>query len=171
MPTDNPEHCHGECYICCSVFCFEHIAKSKKSVLALTCMVEYCDNLLCGKCTVSEEERSGSVGSYCFSCEKHMCNKCFFEDSFVGCQDCGIVFCCENYRLSHWNCDTRDVPYCLDFFEGHAAIIFDSCKAPNKCKYCVNVLDECPQCGHWPLEYDDTRIQEEIVVNMSSSDE
>jgi hypothetical protein len=52
-----------------------------------------CDNLLCGKCTVSEEERSGRVGSYCFACEKHMCNQCFFEDAFVGCQDCGIVLC------------------------------------------------------------------------------
>jgi hypothetical protein len=91
MPTDNPLHCHGECYSCCSLFCYEHIAKSKKSVLALTCMVEYCDNLLCGKCTVSEEKRSGRVGSYCLACEKHMCNQCFFEDAFVGCQDCGIA--------------------------------------------------------------------------------
>jgi hypothetical protein len=78
MPTYNPLHCHGECYSCCSVFCYEHITKSKKSVLGLTCMVEYCDNLLCGKCTVSEEKRSGRVGSYCFACEKHMWNQFFF---------------------------------------------------------------------------------------------
>jgi hypothetical protein len=70
MPTDNPLHCHGECYSFCSVFCYEHIAKSNKSVLALTCMVEYCDNLLCGKRTVSEEKRSGRVGSYCSPARK-----------------------------------------------------------------------------------------------------
>jgi hypothetical protein len=100
-----------------------------------------------------------------------MCNQCFFEDAFAGCQDCGIVLCRENYRLCHRDCDTCDVPYCVDCFEGHAARIFDSCKAPTKCQDCVNVLDECPQCGDRPLEYHDTRRQEEIVANMSSSDE
>jgi hypothetical protein len=93
MPTDNLSHCHGECYSCCSVFLYEHIAKLKKSVLSLTCMVEYCDNLMCEKCTVSEEEGSGRVESYCFACENHMRNQCFFEDACVGCQDCGIVLC------------------------------------------------------------------------------
>jgi hypothetical protein len=171
MPTYNPLHCHGECYSCCSVFCYEHIAKSKKSVLALTCMVEYCDNLLCGNCTVSEKKRSGRVGSYCFACEKHMCNQCFFEDAFVGCQDCDIVLCRENSRLCHWDCDTCEVPYCLNFFEGHAARICDSFKAPTKCQDCVNVLDDCPRCGDRPLEYDDTCRQEDIVANMSSSDD
>jgi hypothetical protein len=33
------------------------------------------------------------------------------------------------------------------------------------------VIDECPQCGYQPLEYDDTHHQEDIVANMSSSDE
>jgi hypothetical protein len=92
MPTDNPLHCHRECYSCCSVFCFEHISKSKKSVLALTCMVEYCGNLLCSKCTVSDEERSGSIGYYCFACEKHMCNQCFFEYAFLVVKT--MVLCC-----------------------------------------------------------------------------
>jgi hypothetical protein len=100
-----------------------------------------------------------------------MCNQCFFEDSFVGCKECDIVLCCENSRLCHWDCDTCDVPYCLDFFKGHAAIICDCCDAPTKCQYCVNVLNECPQCGDRLLEYDDTRRQDEIVANMSSSDE
>jgi hypothetical protein len=31
-------------------------------VLALTCMAEYCDNLLCGKCTVSEEKGVDALG-------------------------------------------------------------------------------------------------------------
>jgi hypothetical protein len=62
MPKDDQLHRHGECYSCFIVFCFEHIAKSKKNMLALACMVKYCDNILCGKCTVSEEERSGCVG-------------------------------------------------------------------------------------------------------------
>jgi hypothetical protein len=149
----------------------EHIAKSKKSVLELTCMVEYCDNLMCGKYTASEEDRSGRVGSYCFTCEKHKCNQCFFEDAFVGCQDRGIVLCRENSRLCHWDCDTCDVPYCLDFFEGHAARICDSCKPPTKYQDCVSMLYECSQCGDRPSEYDDTCRQEEIVANMASSDE
>jgi hypothetical protein len=100
-----------------------------------------------------------------------MRNQCLFEDAFVGCQDCGIVLCHENSGLCHWDCDRYDVPYYLDCFEGHAAIIFDSCKPPTKCQDCVNVLDECPQCGDRPLEYDDTRRQEEIVANISSSDD
>jgi hypothetical protein len=159
MPAYDPLHYHGECYSCCIVFCFEHISKSKKNVLALTCMVEYCDN------------RSGCVGSYCFACDKHMCNTCFFEEPFVGFQDCGIVLCRGNSRLCHWDCDTCDVSYFLECFKGHAARICESCDAPAKCQYCVNVPDECPQCGYRPLEYDDTRHQEEVVVNMSSLDE
>jgi hypothetical protein len=56
-------------------------------------------------------------------------------------------------------------------FEGHATRICDSCKAPTKCQDCVNVLDECPRRGDRPLEYDDTCRQEDIVANMSSSDD
>jgi hypothetical protein len=79
------------------------------------------------------------------------------------------VLCHENSRLCHWDCDTCDVPYCLDCFEGHAARICDSCKPPTKCQDCVDFLDECPWCGDRPLEYDDTCQKEEIVANMSSS--
>jgi hypothetical protein len=67
----------------------------------------------------------------------------------VLCYVAKIPFC-------HRECDTCDVPYCLDCFEGHAARICDSCKAPTKCQDCVNVLDECPRCGDRPLEYDGT---------------
>jgi hypothetical protein len=33
------------------------------------------------------------------------------------------------------------------------------------------VIDECPRYGDRPLEYDDTCRQEDIVANMSSSDD
>jgi hypothetical protein len=81
------------------------------------------------------------------------------------------VLCHENSHLCYCDCDTCNVPYCLDCFQGHAARICDSCKARTKCQDCVNVLDECPQCGDLPLEYDDTCHQEDIVANISSSDE
>jgi hypothetical protein len=130
MSTDNPLHHHKECYSCCSVFCFGHITKSKKNVLALTCMVDYYDNLLCNKCTGSEEEMSGHVGSYCFACDKNMCNQCFFEDAFLCYQVCGIMLCRKKSCLCQWDCDTCEFPYCLDCFKGHAARICDSCDAP-----------------------------------------
>jgi hypothetical protein len=145
MPTYDPFHRHGECYNCKGLFCCEHIVDSKKNVFPLSCMLEYCGNQLCSKCQVNKEERCGHVGSYCFACEKHMCNHCHFPDTFVGCQDCGIVLCHENSRLCHGDCDTCEVPYCIDCFKGHAAIICESCDAPTKWQECDKVLDESPQ--------------------------
>jgi hypothetical protein len=64
MPTGDVFHRYGECYHCTSYFCFEHLAESKDNLLAMSCMVEYYDNHICGTLQEDDEERCGRVGLF-----------------------------------------------------------------------------------------------------------